>query len=133
MKYTTEQAKALGFSEKIPTTLMGTWDMESSEKKILHILSIVSTEKMQQEVKECGVFLKSREACIRSDSRTMRVPMFEVPLWAVPREIGYKFLLVEEINPADHMEEGDMGEVIIVETMKTYPEAEKRREHLLSS
>ena len=133
MKYTTRQAEMLGLAKEIPSTLMGTWDMESSEEKILHILSIVPTEKMQQEVKECGVFLKTREVCIRSDSQTMSVPMFEVPLWAVPRTIGYKFLLVEEVDPADHMEEGDMGEVIVVETAKTYPEAEKKRKHLLSS
>ena len=129
VKYTTKQAGILGFSKKIPSALMGTWDMESNAKRILYILSVVPAEKMQQEVEKCGVFPKSKEICIQS----IKVPLLEVPLWAVPREIGYKFLLVEEINPIDHMEEGDMGEVIIMETMETYPKAEEKRESLLSS
>ena len=129
MKYTTRQIGILGFPDEPECVLMGTWDMDANADKILHILSVVPAEEMQQKVEECKVYPRQKEVCIESETMSM----MEVPLWAVPREIGINFLLVEEINPADHIEEGDMGEVIIVETTKTYLEAEERRNYLLSS
>ena len=133
VEYTTEQAEACGFSKEIPSTLMGTWDTESNAKRMLHILFVVPTEKMLREAMECEVFPKLVEICIQfSDLQVVRISILEVPLWAVPKEIGYNFLLVEEIDPEDCTEEY-VEKLVIVETMKTYQEVEEKRAYLLSS
>ena len=136
VEYTKEQAKIIGSSEEIPSILTGTWDTESNAERMLHILSVVPTEEILREAKKCEVFPRIVEVLIQSDSRTVKVPTLEVPLWVVPKEIGYNFLLVEEIDFDDRDDriKGDYTEkIIIVETTKTYQEAEEKRESLLSS
>ena len=132
MEYTKEYEKIFGLNCKVPSVLIHTWDMDASADRILYIISVVPIKEIQNEAIRCGFPLESKEITFIHDSQKMVVPVLEAPLWVVPQKVGYNFLLVEETDPNDQVEEGDIGELIIVEMMGTYQRAKERRDILLS-